>query len=174
VNQSTTIAVFGTHTEAETAVRGLQKQGFDMKKLSIVGQDFHTEEQPLGFYNLGDRVKRWGKFGAFWGSIGSLLFGSLLLFVPVVGHVIVLGPLASALVEIIEGAAIGGSAGVLGGALASIGVPKDSVVRYESALKAGRFLVVAQGSASEIEAAHAFLVRSNPIEATAHSTAPTK
>lgn len=51
---------------------GLRKQGFDMKKLSIVGQDFDTEEHPLGFYNLGDRVKHWGKFGAFWGSIGSL------------------------------------------------------------------------------------------------------
>ena len=43
-------AIFNTHSEAETAVKELQKSGFDMKKLSIVGKDYHTEEQVVGYY----------------------------------------------------------------------------------------------------------------------------
>lgn len=41
------IAIYNTHTEAEEAVKKLQKAGFDMKKLSIIGKDYHTEEQVL-------------------------------------------------------------------------------------------------------------------------------
>jgi hypothetical protein len=38
------VAVYNTHVEAEEAVKWLQKAGFAMKKLSIVGKDYHTEE----------------------------------------------------------------------------------------------------------------------------------
>jgi hypothetical protein len=169
--ESSTVAIFGTHTDAEAAIRNLQKSGFNMKNLSILGKDFTTEEHAVGFYNIGDRVKVWGKLGAFWGSIMAMVFGSALLFIPVVGHIIVLGPLASTFIEFLGGAAIGGSAGVLGGALASAGIPKDSVVRYEREIKAGRFLVVAHGTAAEVEAARELLSTSAPIEVTSHAAA---
>ncbi len=38
------VAVFHTHPKAEEAVRELQKSGFDMTKLSIVGKDYYTDE----------------------------------------------------------------------------------------------------------------------------------
>ena len=41
-------------------MRQLQRAGFDLKKLSIVGKDYHTEEDVVGYYNTGDRMKRWG------------------------------------------------------------------------------------------------------------------
>ena len=62
------VGIYNTHTEAEAAVKELQKSGFDMKKLSVVGKDYHTEENVVGFYNTGDRMKFWGKLGAFWGG----------------------------------------------------------------------------------------------------------
>jgi hypothetical protein len=34
-----------------------------------VGKEYHTEEQVVGHYNTGDRMKYWGKMGAFWGGI---------------------------------------------------------------------------------------------------------
>ena len=37
-------AVYPSHAEAEAAVKELQQSGFDMKKLSIVGRDYHTDE----------------------------------------------------------------------------------------------------------------------------------
>ena len=42
------IATFNTHTEAEKTIKLLQKSGFDMKKLSIVGKDYHSEEDVVG------------------------------------------------------------------------------------------------------------------------------
>ena len=55
------IAVYDSHSAAEDAVKELQKSGFDMKKLSVVGKDYHTDEQVVGYYNAGDRMKYWGK-----------------------------------------------------------------------------------------------------------------
>ena len=69
------VGVYDTHTAAENAVKELQKAGFDMKRLSIVGKDYHTEEHVVGYYNTGDRMKAWGKIGAFWGGLWGLLLG---------------------------------------------------------------------------------------------------
>jgi hypothetical protein len=63
------VAVYASHTDAETAIKELQQAGFDMKKLSIVGRDTHTDEHVVGYYNTGDRMKKWGTLGAFWGGI---------------------------------------------------------------------------------------------------------
>jgi len=43
-------AIFKTPIDAEFAVKELQKSGFDMKKLSIVGKDYHIQEQVIGYY----------------------------------------------------------------------------------------------------------------------------
>jgi hypothetical protein len=45
------VAVYSTHPQAEEALRAFEGSGFDMKKLSIVGKDYHTEENVVGFYN---------------------------------------------------------------------------------------------------------------------------
>lgn len=45
---NTVVGIYTTHTEAETALKELQHAGFDMQKLSIVGKDYHTEEQVIG------------------------------------------------------------------------------------------------------------------------------
>src|SRR5271169_2303596 len=52
--ESNCVAVFEQHDQAEQAIRKLQHGGFDMKKLSIIGRDYHTEEHAVGFYNAGD------------------------------------------------------------------------------------------------------------------------
>jgi hypothetical protein len=100
------VAIYKSHTEAETAVKELQKSGFDMKKLSIVGRDYHTDEQVVGYYNTGDRMQHWGKLGAFWGGIWGLLFGSAFFLIPGVGPLLVAGPLVAWIVGGLEGAVI--------------------------------------------------------------------
>jgi hypothetical protein len=67
------VATYPSHSEAEAGVKELQQSAFDMKKLSIVGRDYHTDEQVVGYYNAGDRMKYWGKLGAFWGGIRASL-----------------------------------------------------------------------------------------------------
>ena len=65
------VAIFKSHIEAETAVKELQRAGFDMKKLSIIGRDYHTDEHVVGYYNAGDRMKYWGKLGASGAASGA-------------------------------------------------------------------------------------------------------
>ena len=126
--------------------------------------------QVLGFYNAGDRVKFWGKLGAFWGGMWGLLFSSALLVIPVVGHVIVLGALASALVSGAAGAAVTGGLTALGAALYSIGIPTDSIVTYETALKADKFLLVVHGAPEEVLRARDLLGKLGAVSVDTHGT----
>jgi len=73
------VAIYETHSQAEEAVKELQRSGFDMKKMSIVGKDYHTDEHVVGYYNIGDRMKYWGKQGAFLGRyLGDVVRGGFL------------------------------------------------------------------------------------------------
>lgn len=155
------VAVYNTHEEAEDAVQQLEVQGFDMVHLSIVGRNYHTEEDVVGFYNAGDRMARWGTTGAFWGGIWGLMFGPALFLVPGVGPLLAAGPIIFWLTGALEGATIVGGLGVLGGALASIGVPKNSILEYETQIKAGRFLVIARDAKGELDSARAALESTN-------------
>src|SRR5271155_505116 len=172
----TVIAVFEDHNAAETAVKKLTASGFEMQNLSVVGKGYHTDEKVVGFYNTGDRVKFWGTRGAFWGGLWGMFFGGLFLVVPVVGHVVVLGYLAAIAISAIETAVMVGGLSALGAALYSIGIPKDSVIQYEAALKADSFLVMAHGTAAEMARAKPLLDPANPTRVDVHpgvtATAP--
>lgn len=156
-NNNAVVAVFDTHTLAEEAIRKLQATGFDMKKLSIVGKDYHTEEHVVGYYNTGDRVASWGKFGAFWGGIWGFLFGSALFFIPGIGPIVIGGPLVGWLVGALEGAVVVGGMSALGAALYGIGIPKDSIIDYETQIKADKFVVVAHGTPDDVAKAKTVL-----------------
>lgn len=166
------VAVYDTHTQAEDAVHKLAKSGFDLKSISILGKDYHSEEHVVGYLNAGDRAKFFGKLGAFWGGLAGILFGSILMFVPVVGHIVVLGPLAATIAGGLQGAVLGGGLSALVGALTSLGVPKDSVLRYETALKADKFLVIVHGDADVIRRAHEVLTAAGSTDVQAHSATP--
>ena len=162
------VAVYNTHTEAEEAVKALENAGFDMKKLSIVGRDYHSEEHVVGYYNAGDRMKAWGKMGAFWGGLWGMLFGAAFFVIPGIGPVAVAGPFVSALVGALQGAVVVGGLSALGAGLVSIGIPKDSVVRYETALKADKFLLVAHGTSDDVAKAADIIKSTGPVESAVH------
>jgi len=58
----------------------------------------------------------------------------------------------------------------VGCALHVMGIPKSSVVNYESALKANKFLVVVHVENSDAARAEQLLRRTNPIELAAHGS----
>ncbi len=150
-SQHAIVAAFDTHMEAESAVKELERSGFDMKKLSIVGKGYHSEEHPVGFYTSGDRMLSWGSVGAFWGGLWGLLVGAAFLWIPGFGPIAAAGPFVHMLVTGVEGAAVVGGLSVVGAALASLGVPKKSVVKYERQLKANKYLLIAHGRTDEVE-----------------------
>jgi hypothetical protein len=162
-NAETVIGVFPDHHTAESAIKGLADAGFDMKNLSLVGKGYHSDEKVMGFYTSGDRIKFWGTRGAFWGGFWGLFFGGIFMTIPIVGHVIVLGYLAGVAVSAVEGAVVVGGLTALGAALYGIGIPKDSVIQYESDMKVDRFLVMAHGTDEEVARAKKILGSASPM-----------
>jgi hypothetical protein len=166
------VAVFKDHQNAETAIKQLADSGFAMKQLSVIGKGYQTEEKVMGFYTNGDRVKFWGTRGAFWGGLWGWFFGGLFLTVPVVGHVVVLGYLATMAISAVETAVLVGGLSALGAALYGIGIPKESVLQYETALKADNFLVMAHGTPEEMTRAKAILGTTGAVSVDVHSITP--
>ena len=141
-----------------------------MKKLSIVGRDYHTDENVVGYYNAGDRMKYWGKLGAFWGGFWGLLFGSGFFLIPGIGPLLVAGPIVSWIVGALEGAVVVGGLSALGAGLYSMGIPKDSILQYETAVKSGKYIVIAHGSDAETVHAREIISRTNPEALEAHQS----
>ena len=168
-DQNAVVGIFNSHTGAEKSIKELQLAGFDMKKLSIVGKDYHPEEHVVGYYNAGDRMMVWGKLGAFWGGFWGLLFGSALFVIPGIGPLIVFGPLVGWIVGGLEGAVVVGGLGALAAALYSVGIPQDSIVQYESAIKSAKFLVIAHGTENDVATAKSILETAGAEQTDVHS-----
>ncbi len=153
LNQDSVVATYATHDQAEQAVKELQQAGIDMKSLSIAGRNTHTDEHVVGYYNVGDRMKYWGKVGAFWGGFWGLLFGSAFFAIPGIGPVLVGGPLVAWIIAALEGAVEVGAISAVGAGLMSIGIPKDSVVKYDATLKTDGYVLVVHGTREAVSSA---------------------
>ena len=164
------VAIFKSNAEAETVVTELHRAGLDMKKISIVGRDYHTNENIVGYYNAGDRMKFWGKMGGFWGGLLGFLAGSGFFLIPGIGPLVVAGPLVGMIVGALEGGVVVGGLSALGAGLYGLGIHEDSIAGYETALKSGKFVVIAHGSAEDSAHARDIINRTNAESATEHQT----
>ena len=145
--------IYDTHEQAEKAVKELEQAGVDMKSLSIVGRGTHTDEHVVGYYTAGDRMMYWGKVGGFWGGFWGLLFGSGLFFIPGLGPILAAGPIVAWIVAGLEGAVVVGGISAIGAGLVSLGIPKDSILKYDVALKTDKYVLVVHGTPEEVEKA---------------------
>lgn len=167
--QNAVVAIYETHAGAEEAIKELQHAGIDLHTLSIIGKDTHTDEHVVGYYNAGDRMKYWGKTGAFWGGFWGLLFGSAFFAIPGLGPILVAGPVVAWIVGALEGAVVVGGLSAVGAGLYSMGIPKDSVLQYELALKTDQFLLMVHGTATQVDAARRVIESTRPVTVTLHA-----
>lgn len=164
LSQSAILAVFESHEQAEDAVRAMQRSGFDMRKLSIVGKGYHKEEFPVGFYTVGDRVKTWGGVGAFWGALWGVLVGAAFFWVPGFGPLAVAGPFVHLIVSALEGAALVGGLSAVGAALTGLGLSKERALKYETQLRADKYLLIAHGNSDQVKGARELLQDKQALE----------
>jgi hypothetical protein len=155
--EQSVVGVYHSHTAAEAVIKEFDRIGFNMKNLSIVGKEYHSEERIVGYYNIGDRMKYWGGNGALWGGFWGLLFGSAFFWMPAIGPLLMAGPLVTSVVSGLESAVAAGGLSALGAGLYSFGIPKDTVLEYETAIKSDKFLVIAHGTPSELARAKSVL-----------------
>lgn len=163
-NNDAPVYIFKTHTAADEAIRLLMKSGFTADQLSLIGKGYHSEQHPVGFHTVGDRIKAWGGTGALWGRFWGLLFAPAVFFLPGLGLVAVAGPFIQMLVGVLEGAALLGGASAIGAALTQFGVPKDQVVRYENALTVDSYVLMIHGTVGEAHKARMLLLESEVAE----------
>jgi hypothetical protein len=163
------VGIYDSHIQAEEAVTALDQSGFNMKKLSIAARDCHPGEHVVGYYNTGVCMKYWGTLGAFWSGLWGMLFGAGFFAIPGIGPVLVAGPLVAWIVGALESGVVAGGLSALGAGLYSIGIPKDSVLKYETAVKSDKFLIVAHGTVDRVTRAKNVMQTTHPAEVVFHA-----
>lgn len=163
----TTVALFSDSLRTEAGVRALRQAGFDLRRLSIVGRNYHKEEHVAGVIDRGDGPRYWGRFGKLWSSWSGVPAGSALLLFPGVGQVVILGPFVNAV-----SAGVGDAGrGPLSSAFASLGLAPEAVERYARAIRAGRFAVLLQGGRGGADFARSLLQGAGALEVREHALA---
>lgn len=146
------VAVFGGQERAGRAVERLSERDYPLDRVSVLGHAGAVGDDPLGIYyhGVGERMRGWGKLGAFWGGLWGLLTGAAGLFVvPGIGAVLAAGPIAEAIAGGIAGAAAGG--GAMAGAAAvseltvamrSSGIPEEKIEHLHEAVREGKVVLL--------------------------------
>lgn len=150
------VAFFETHEQSEQAVNKLYEKGFDMESFSVIAMNLFAVENVKGSYSVLDRMKKWGRIGAAYGAFWGLLFGANIFTIPFIGHLIIAGPLTVIIVTI----ACAGTLGILsalGAALFSIKAPPKHSLKYETEIKAGKYMLMAEGDNAMIDKAREIL-----------------
>jgi hypothetical protein len=166
--ESSVVAIYGHIDQAEEAVQTLGKGGFPIQHVSIIAKDLATENKVHGFVTSCDVAKASARTGAWVGGIFGLLVGAAFVWIPGVGPLVVAGSLASAMLGGIEGAVAGAAISGTFGWLASLGISKQHIIKYEESVKAGKYLLIAHGPPEEVQKAQAILARTAPAELNAH------
>jgi hypothetical protein len=162
------VASYRDHTAAEAAVRRLAAGGLPVETISIIGRNFETREDIQGFYRPADAAREGAGTGAWFGGLFGLMLGATGFFVlPVIGGLMVMGPLAG----LIAGAIGGAGVGALVNGLTEAGVPRHQALKYQERLQAGEFLVVVHGDAAQTAQAHAMLENSSQTHLQAYLAA---
>jgi hypothetical protein len=146
------VGIFETKEMARKLVERLIRDDFPMDMISLLGKSGGSGDDMLGvtYHTTPERMKVWGEHGAFWGALWGLLAGATGLFViPGLGALIVAGPIVEALAgalagAVVTGGAMAGAAAVsqLASALHRIGIPEVNLREIESAIDAGKYVVI--------------------------------
>lgn len=158
------IAVFPDLAAAEQAVTELTKRGFPADRISIVGKDMESEIRINGFVTTGDVAGPSAATGAWAGGLFGVLSGTAMLFIPGLGPLIVLGPLAAAAVGAAEGALLGGAVGALLGHF----VAKKHLPKYEESVRTGSYLLVVHGTEEVVARAQRLLAELGSTDVQRH------
>jgi len=143
------IDTYDSRASARAAIEMPEAVGIHTTRLSLGVRGSELDRHDSGF-DAGDGMKYLGLQGAIWGALWGPCLGSALFLFPEGGPLVAMGSRAGLIASAINASAVGGTAGVIAVALATVGVPMDSIAKYELELKAGRCVVVAHGTRGHV------------------------
>ena len=171
MSEQSVVGVYPSMDLAEQAVHALDQAKFPINQVTIVTKDITTEKKVHGYVTACDVSKAGAKTGAWLGGIFGLLVGAAFMWVPGVGPVIIAGSLAAVLLGGVEGAVAGSALGGILSGLAAWGISKQHILKYEELVKAGKYLVIAHGPATDAERARVILSKTGAAQLTSHAEA---
>ena len=140
------VGVYESHEKAVNAIRKLQNSGYPVHQIGILGQGEIVAGE-VRVKTASSLAVKEISIGAFVGSILGVLTGVGVFAIPGLGILFGAGALF--------GGFVGFEAGILGGGVAavltSMGLDLVGAEKYEQHLNEGRFMVIAQSNAKEIE-----------------------
>lgn len=146
--ERTITAVFKEETQVNDVIKRLMDRGVSREHVSVMGRNFQSNTRIAGFITKKDVIlgglRSGAIFGSLFGSLLGLLTGVGVLFVPFIGTVVAAGPLSSVLLGAATGAIAGSAGAGLASVLTTLGMPEEKAAIYETRLKAGEFLVMAE------------------------------
>lgn len=171
--QQRAVGSFSSYEKTELALHELKSNSFLMDRVSVIGKDIYHHAEFTGA-NVGDHVINTDELdshentsgetaadgaiaGATIGGFAGLLVGLGGLLIPGVGPVMLAGATATAIATAISGGAIGALAGSLAGSLIGLGIPEDRARLYSDRVAKGDYLIIVEGSESDIALAEAIL-----------------
>ncbi len=153
--ERTITAALKEEEQVDNIVRRLIDRGVPQDHISVMGQNFQSQTRITGFISKKDVVlgglRTGAVFGSLFGSLLSLFTGIGVLFIPFIGSVVAAGPITSVLLGAATGAIAGSAGAGLASALATLGMPKEKAAVYETRVKAGEFLLMAEVPANKSE-----------------------
>lgn len=150
LQENAMVAIYTNPAQAQNAVKELERSGFDLKQLSVIGKAYREQREMVAYYKQGDQMKCWGEQSSFWNRLCYMIHGWALLSMPDTGPLLVVGPLAMWIVVALDNTAIFGGLSAFGATLYSMGLAKNNVQDYEEALRNGNYLVIVHGPAREV------------------------
>lgn len=159
-------AIYPTPEVAEKAFAKLQSANFGAEHLSFVGRDYWSDM--VGSRSTTERFKHRGARGAYWENLWSLLSGWGVFCLYENGPLLVAGPLARTIQAAQDAEGIDRPADGFESGLHNIGVPEDSIARYEKALLSDRILLFVLGSLTEIECAQGIIAGTGALNHSLH------
>jgi uncharacterized membrane protein len=160
MSEQSVIGVYESMSKAEEAIRKLDHEKFPIRQISVIGQNVEHEKEVCGYVTVEDVARQGVSTGALAGGLFGLVAGVASIWIPGLGRMLVAGPIAAVLLGLlgsIEGAVTGAAWGGVLATLVGWGVSRQHMIKYEEHLKAGKYLVIAHGSAEELERAHSIL-----------------
>lgn len=166
------VGVFPRYRDVEAALTQLREAGFVMEHVSVIVKDADSNDKIAGVSTSkdargtnkdarGNKADEGAKTGAatggVLGGIGGLLVGLGALAIPGIGPIMTTGALGTALATTLAGGAIGAAAGGLVGALIGLGIPEERAKVYNERVIQGDYLVMVEGTESEIRRAETIL-----------------
>ncbi len=136
-------------------------------RLSIVGC-CRERGAVAGCRYMDGRLEFVGDEAGIWGDLRERFPDTALLRVEPLGMVIVVGSLVGGLVAVIEEREVTSADSFLGELFYRINIPRESIVRYEAALREAYYLVVIQGCQDDVSHAHDLLSNESATDLAIH------